>query len=332
LGRRVTPPTPSTGTASVNIPNLYLRANGISGSSKIAIYGAIAANSAIAVSKFVAAFFTGSSAMLSEGIHSLVDTGNGILLLFGIKLSKAPPDDKHPFGYGNEIFFWSFIVAILIFALGGGIAIYEGVRHILHPRQLENVQWNYVVLILAMIFEGSALRVALKQFNASRRNKPFLRALQDSKDTSTVAIVVEDTAALIGLIIALASVFLGHISGWPYFDGLGSVLIGLLLVSVSFFFAAECKALLIGEGLLPEDVDKIHRILEEESRVAVYRRPLSLYFGPSEVLVNLDVHFVDNLTSDAIEETIDRIEARIKAALPAVNRIYIEADTIKTKK
>jgi cation diffusion facilitator family transporter len=304
----------------------------MAGSSKIAIYGAIAANSAIAVSKFIAAFFTGSSAMLSEGVHSLVDTGNGILLLFGIKLSKNPPDDKHPFGYGNEVFFWSFVVAILIFALGGGIAIYEGVRHILHPRQLENVQWNYVVLILAMIFEGAALRVALKQFNASRRNKPFMRALKDSKDSSTVAVVVEDTAALLGLMIALLSVLLGHLTGWPYFDGIGSVLIGVLLVSVAFFFAVECKALLVGEGLLPEEVEKIGQILDEEPRVSVYRRPLSLYFGPSEVLVNLDVHFIDNLNSDQIEQTVDRIEDRIKAALPSVNRIYIEADTIKTKK
>jgi cation diffusion facilitator family transporter len=304
----------------------------VAGSSNIAIFGAIAANSAIAVSKFVAAYFTGSSAMLSEGIHSLVDTGNGMLLLFGIKLSKSPPDEKHPFGYGNEVFFWSFVVAILIFALGGGIAIYEGVQHVLHPRHLENVQWNYLVLVLAMVFEGSALRLALKQFNVSRRNKPFLRALRDSKDTSTVAIVIEDSAALIGLMIALLSVFLGQVSGWPYFDGIGSVLIGLLLVAVSFFFAAECKALLIGEGLLPEEVEKIQQVLEEETRVLAYRRPLSLYFGPSEVLVNLDVNFVDELTSDEIEVTIDRIEARIKTALPAVNRIYIEADSIKTKK
>ena len=304
----------------------------MAGSSKIAIFGAIAANSAIAVCKFIAAFFTGSSAMLSEGIHSLVDTGNGLLLLFGIKLSKSPPDDKHPFGYGNEVFFWSFVVAILIFALGGGIALYEGIQHIFHPRQLQNVQWNYVVLILAMIFEGSALRVALKQFNVSRRNKPFLRALRDSKDTSTVAVVVEDSAALIGLLIALLSVFLGQVSGWPYFDGLGSVLIGVLLVGVSFFFAAECKALLVGEGLLPEEVEKIQQALEEETRVLAYRRPLSLYFGPNEVLVNLDVNFVDELTSDEIEVTIDRIEARIKTAIPAVNRIYIEADSIKTKK
>jgi cation diffusion facilitator family transporter len=310
----------------------HRQAGAMAGSSKIAIYGAIIANSAIAVSKFVAAFFTGSSAMLSEGIHSLVDTGNGILLLFGIRQSKQPPDVNHPFGYGKEIFFWSFVVAILIFSLGGGIAMYEGIQHILHPRQLKNVQWNYVVLILAMIFEGSALRVALKQFKTTRRNRPFFRALKESKDTSTVAVVVEDSAALIGLLIALLSVFLGHVSGWPYFDGIGSVLIGLLLISVSYFFAVECKALLVGEGLLPEDVEIIHHILEEEPRVAAFRQPLSLYFGPDEVLVNLDVNFINELTSDEIEETIDRIEARIKHALPAVNRIYIEADTIKTRK
>lgn len=304
----------------------------MAGSSKIAIYGAIAANSAIAVCKFIAAFFTGSSAMLSEGIHSLVDTGNGVLLLFGIRLSQKPPDRNHPFGYGNEIFFWSFIVAILIFALGGGIAIYEGIRHILHPRSLENVQWNYVVLILAMIFEGAALKVALKQFKSTRGNNPFFKALRESKDSATIAVVVEDTAALLGLLIAILSVFLGQVTGWIYFDGIGSVLIGVLLVSVSFFFAVECKALLVGEGLSAENLEKIDRILAVEPNVANHRRPLSLYFGPNEVLVNLDVHFMDGLTSDEIEETIDRIEAGIKTAVPNVNRIYVEADTIRKMK
>lgn len=304
----------------------------MAGSSKVAIYGAIAANSAIAVSKFVAAFFTGSSAMLSEGIHSLVDTGNGVLLLFGIRQSKKPPDVNHPYGYGNEIFFWSFVVAILIFALGGGIAIYEGIRHIIHPRELLNVQWNYVVLILAMVFEAAALRVALREFKVSRRNRPFFTALKQSKDSATIAIVVEDTAALIGLVIALLSVFLGQITGWVYFDGIGSVLIGVLLVSVSYFFAVECKALLVGEGLGIENIKIIDRILAEDPRVANHRRPLSLYFGPSEVLVNLDVHFIDDLSSDEIEETVDRIEARIKTAVPKVNRIYIEADRIMKKR
>lgn len=303
----------------------------MAGSSKKAIYGAIGANSAIAVSKFIAAFFTGSSSMFSEGVHSLVDTGNGILLLHGIRRSKRSADPDHPFGYGKEVFFWSFVVAILIFALGGGVALYEGVKHLFHPKHLENVGWTYLVLLLAMVFEGSALRIALRQFNAARGNKPFFKALTDSKDSPTVAVVIEDTAALLGLIIALMAVFLGQITGWVYWDAIGSILIGLLLVVVSLFFAYECKALLVGEGLLTEDVEKIERVLAEEPDVLTFRRPLSLYFGPNEVLVNLDVNFADELTSDSIEETIDRLEAKIKAAIPAVNKIYIEAETLRRR-
>ena len=171
----------------------------------------------------------------------------------------------------------------------------------------------------------------MQEFNKSRGSKPFLRGLIDSKDSATVAVVIEDTAALIGLVIAFFAVFLGQITGWVYFDGIGSVLIGALLVIVALFFAIECKALLIGEGLLPEDVDKIITILKEENRVISYRRPLSLYFGPSQVLVNLDVNFADDLTSDDIEETIDSLESRVKATLPVVNRIYIEAEALRPK-
>ena len=301
----------------------------MAGSSKKAIYGAIIANMAISISKFAAAFFTGSSSMLSEGIHSLVDTGNGLLLLFGIRRSLKPADAKHPYGYGNAIYFWSFVVAIMIFALGGGIALYEGIIHLQHPKPLENVGWNYVVLILALIFEGSALRVALKEFNKNRGDKSFFQALVDSKDSSTSAIVIEDSAALIGLLIALVCVFLGQITGILYFDGLGSVLIGLLLIGVSFFFAVECKDLLVGEGLIEEDMEKLDKILREEPNLNAYKRPLTLYFGPNEVLVNLDANFKDELTPDEIEQTIDRIESKIKQAVPSVNRIFIEAESIK---
>jgi len=303
----------------------------MAGHSNRAIYGALIANIAIAISKFIAAFFTGSSSMLSEGIHSLVDTGNGALLLFGIRQSHKPADDKHPFGYGNEVYFWSFIVAVLIFALGGGIALYEGIEHVLHPRELKYVVWNYVVLVMAIIFEGSALRVALKQFNKTRGNKSLIKALKDSKDTSTAAIVIEDSAALLGLTIALLSVFLGQLTGIAIFDGIGSILIGLLLISVSLFFALECKSLLIGEGLLKEDVDKIIEVLAADKNITAYKRPLSLYFGPEEILLNLDVNFKDNLNSDEIEQAIDKIEKAIKKTLPSVNRIFIEAETIKTK-
>jgi len=302
------------------------------GKSHKAIYGALVANLLIAISKFIAAFFTGSSSMLSEGIHSTVDTGNEVLLLLGIKRSSRPADEKHPFGYGNEIYFWSFIVAILIFALGGGFAIYEGVEHILNPRPLTNVIWNYVVLTTAIVFEGSALIIAMKQFNKTRGNKSLYRALVDTKDSSTAAVVIEDTAAIIGLVIAILSVLLGHITGNPYFDGIGSIVIGLLLTGVSVFFALECKSLLIGEGMQEEGIVKIEKILEEEENVTIYKRPLSLYFGPNEVLINLNVNFRDDLIADEIEATVDRIEQQIKDAIPAVNRIFIEAETFKTKK
>jgi len=304
----------------------------MSHSSNKAIYGAIIANVAIAISKFIAAIFTGSSTMLSEGIHSLVDTWNGVLLLLGIKKSKRPADDKHPFGYGNEVYFWSFIVAVLIFALGGGIALYEGIQHIIHPKIITDPIWNYIVLVLAIAFEGSSLYVAIKHFNKTRGGVSFYKALVDTKDTATAAIVIEDTAAVTGLIIALISLLLGQLTGIEYFDGIGSILIGVLLISVSTFFAVECKSLLIGEGLPESDVEKINKILYSDDNVTSYKRPLTLYFGPEEVLVNLNVDFKDELISDEIEQTVDRIESKIKDVIPSVNRIFIEADTIKTKK
>ncbi len=304
----------------------------MSGGSNKAIFGAITANVAIAVSKFIAAGFTGSSTMLSEGIHSLVDTGNGILLLLGIKKSKKPADDEHPFGYGNEVYFWSFIVAVLIFALGGGIALYEGIKHILHPKEITDIIWNYAVLISAILFEGTSLLIALKEFNKTRGNSSFYRALVDTKDTSTAAVVIEDSAAVTGLVIALITLLLGQITGIEYFDGIGSVLIGLLLLSVSTFFALECKSLLIGEGLSKDDIEKINKILSEDKDVTAYKKPLTLFFGPDEVLVNLNVNFKDGLVSDKIEQIVDRLEYKIKEKIPSVNRIFIEAETILTKR
>ncbi len=304
----------------------------MSGRSNKAIYGAIAANIAISISKFIAAIFTGSSAMMSEGIHSLVDTGNGALLLFGIKKSKKPADDEHPFGYGNEVYFWSFVVAVLIFALGGGIALYEGIEHILHPKEVKDGIWNYVVLVSAIIFEGTSLIIALKEFNKTRDNASFFQALIDTKDTSTAAVVIEDSAAVTGLILALLSLIAGQVTGIIYFDGIGSVLIGLLLLSVSTFFALECKSLLIGEGLPKKEIQKIQKILSDDKDVTAFKKPLSLFFGPEEVLVNLNVNFKDGLISDEIEKVVDRLENKIKKEIPSVNRIFIEAETILTKR
>ncbi|MFZ9045636.1 MAG: cation diffusion facilitator family transporter [Cyclobacteriaceae bacterium] len=302
----------------------------MAGSSKKAIFGAITANSAIAICKFIASYFTGSASMLSEGIHSLVDTGNGVLLLVGIKRSQKSPNIRHPYGYGKEIYFWSFVVAILIFALGGGIALYEGILHIQHPKEISSYQWNYIVLSLAIIFEGFALRVALKEFNKSRGNQGYIESIKRSKDSATVAIVIEDTAALLGLLIALLALVLGQVTGIPYFDGLGSICIGLLLVSVSFFFAYECKGLLIGEGLSVEEIDEVESIIKQYESVVQSRTPLSMYFGPGEVLLNVDLQFKDELNTDQIEENIDQIEQEIRNRFPKINRIYIEADEIKS--
>ncbi len=303
----------------------------MAGKSNKAIFSAIAANIAIAVSKFVAASFTGSATMISEGIHSLVDTGNGILLLFGIKRSKKPADEKHPFGYGNEVYFWSFVVAMLIFALGGGIALFEGIKHILHPKELTDIVWNYAVLILAIIFEGSALTIALKQFKKTTGGKSLYKAIRETKDTSTAAIIIEDSAAVSGLLIALLSLILGQVTGIAYFDGIGSVLIGLLLLTVSTFFALECKSLLIGEGLSEKEIKQITNILSEDKDVSAYTRPLSLFFGPEDILLNLNINFKDGLVADQIEQVIDRLERKIKQAIPHVNRIFIEAETIIAK-
>jgi cation diffusion facilitator family transporter len=200
-------------------------------SSKLAIYGAIGANVAIAISKFVAAYFTGSSAMLSEGIHSLVDSGNGLLILFGVNQSQKPADRRHPFGRSKELYFWSLIVAILVFSVGGGMSFYEGIEHIKHPAPITDPTWNYVVLGLSLVFEGISCFLAFKAFNADRGNEGFWATLRRSRDPSVFAILLEDLAALTGLVIALAGVYFGHLLRNPYLDGAASIGIGLLLVS-----------------------------------------------------------------------------------------------------
>jgi cation diffusion facilitator family transporter len=212
--------------------------------SRKAIYAAIGANLAIAATKFTAAAFTGSSAMISEGIHSLVDTGNGGLLLLGIERSQQPADATHPFGYGKELYFWTLIVAIMIFAVGGGISAYEGLLHILNPRPIENPLWNYVVLGLAIVFEGLSFFVAFRAFQAAKGEEAFWRAIHTSKDPTTFTVLFEDAAALLGLIVALAGIYLAHEFDNPYFDGGASIVIGTILAAVAVLLAYETKGLL----------------------------------------------------------------------------------------
>src|ERR1051325_5263645 len=234
---------------------------------KTVVYAALAGNLAIAVTKFVAAAITGSSAMLSEGIHSVVDTGNGALLLLGVRLSRKPPDATHPFGYGMELCFWSLVVAIMIFALGGGMSVYEGVTHITHPNQLKDPTWNYIVLGFALLFEGISFLFAMKAFRKEKGKRGIWQTVHTSKDPTTFTVLFEDTAALLGLLVALVGISLGHWLNKPYLDGVASIVIGAILGVVAAFLAYESKGLLIGEGVDDETLDSIRAIAAEDSAV-----------------------------------------------------------------
>lgn len=297
----------------------------MAGSSKGPIYAAIAANTGIAISKFVAASISGSSAMLSEGIHSLVDSGNGFLLLYGIKRSKRKPDIHHPLGHGKELYFWSLVVAILIFAIGGGISFYEGVEHIKHPKPIGDPTISYIVLALAILFEGAALFFAVKSFNKVRGRKRFWHAIKTSKDPSMFAVIFEDAAALIGLLVALAGVYLGHTFNEPLYDGAASIIIGILLTIIAILLAVETKALLIGESAEPEIRNSIYEIVSKDPAAFKAQQPLTLHFGPDVVLLALDVEFKDELTADEIEAAVRRMESQIREKHPIVKRIFIEA-------
>jgi len=299
-----------------------------SSSSPWAVYAAIAGNLAIAVTKFVAAAFTGSSAMISEGIHSVVDTGNGLLLLFGIHKSKRPADDRHPFGHGKELYFYTLIVAILIFAVGGGMSVYEGISHLRHPSALSDPTWNYVVLGLAAIFEATAWTVAYREFRKTRGQRNLWSAVRASKDPTTFTVLFEDTAALLGLLVAFVGVLLGHLLGNPYLDGAASIVIGLILGVVAVLLAYESKGLLIGEAADPATRRGIRQLAEADPAVERIAPPLTMHFGPHEVLVNLDIQFRREATAAEVEQAVDRLEKAIRTQHPVVSRIFIEAESL----
>lgn len=294
----------------------------------IAIYGAVAANLAIAITKFIAAAFTGSSAMLSEGIHSVVDTGNQFLLLLGIHTSKRPPDETHPFGHGKNLYFWSLIVAVLLFGIGGGMAMYEGIHHLIHPAPIKDPTLNYIVLGLAFIFEGIsgyiAVRELLKEIKGS-----FWRSLHRSKNPAVFTVVGEDSAALAGLIVAALGVFLGHQLNNPYMDGIASIIIGLILSAVAVFLATESKGLLIGESMDPEVIDSIRKLASADPVVTDVRRPLTMHLGPQEVLLTMEVEFGPKVPASAIVSAIGRLQKKISKEHPEIKHIYIEAASIQ---
>lgn len=296
--------------------------------SRIAIYGAIVANVAIATTKFIVAGVTGSSAMLSEGIHSAVDTGNGVLLLVGLHLSQRPPSERHPYGHGKELFFWSLIVAVLIFGIGGGVSFYEGIDHIRHPEPLQDPTWNYVVLGAAALFEGASFLVALKQFVAERGPGGWLESLSASKDPTTYTVLAEDGAALIGLGVAGAGVWASHRWNLPALDGAASVVIGVLLAGVAVLLIRESRGLLIGEGIRASTAREVQAIARRQPAVQAVGQPLSMYIGRREVLLTLDVQFRPDTPGDDIVSTVRTIEAAVRQRFPVIRRIYIEAGCI----
>jgi cation diffusion facilitator family transporter len=294
----------------------------------IAVYGAIAANGFIAIAKFAAALITGSAAMIAEGVHSIVDTGNQALLLLGIRQSKQPADEQHPFGHGKALYFWSLIVAMLLFSAGGGVAIYEGVTHLLHPGALEDPFWNYVVLGVAVVAEGASWVIALREFFHAKGEENFWRAVRTSKDPTTVTVIFKDSAALAGLIIAFLGIYFGHLFNNPYLDGIASITIGAVLVAVAIFLTYESRGLLLGESAGTAEVESIRALAEGDPAVERVRQPLTMHFGPKEILLNLDIQFRKDLTAAELESAVDRLEKKIRDKHPDVKHIFIEAESL----
>ena len=288
------------------------------------IFSALIANVLIAVTKFAAGSFTNSSSMISEGIHSLVDTVNQLLLLYGLKRSKKPADNLRPFGYGKELYFWSFIVSILIFGLGGGISIYQGIEHIIHPEPLNDPRWNYAVLGMSMILEGWSLIVAIKEFDKVRNGLTWWNAIVKSKDPSSFLVLFEDGAAVLGLLIVVIFMLVGHNFDMPYLDGVASVFVGLLLVFVSAILARESRSLLMGEGLTPETQTRIKAIVEKDKAVISVFSIMSTYQSPEEVLLMLLCVFEPDNDTEDITDSIERIRTSIQQEFPLIRFIIIQ--------
>jgi cation diffusion facilitator family transporter len=297
--------------------------------SKHVIYAALIGNGLIAVTKTGAALVTGSSAMLSEAIHSFVDLGNGGLLLVGLARSKREPDEAHPFGYGMELYFWAFVVAILIFGLGAGISLYEGVQKLSHPHPVTSPMVNFVVLGLSAVFEAFAWLTAWREFNRVRGSRSLWAEVRSSKDPAVFTVLFEDTAAMLGLVAAFVGLLCVEYLGWTRADGAASIVIGLILALTAFGLAYETKSLLTGESARPSVVKAIHRILMAEPGVLAVNEVRTVHFGPERVLANISLEFRDDLTVEAVEAITERLDARLKADLPTIDRVYIEAEAGK---
>ena len=291
------------------------------------VYAALAGNLAIALIKFVAAAITGSSAMLSEAVHSLVDTVNELLLLYGMKRAAKIPDDSHPFGYGRELYFWSFIVTLLVFALGAGVSFYEGVVHIRNPEAITNPLINYLVLAVSFVCEGVSWFVALKAFRASKGKQTYFEAFRASKDPSVFIVLFEDGAALLGLLIATLGITGALVFDMPEIDGIASLGIAMVLAGTSVLLARETKALLIGETAQPHVRESIISIAREDPDIRKVNGVFTVQMGPNQVIAALSAEFHDDLNTTQIEQCVSRIEAAIKQARLDVTTLFVKPQT-----
>ncbi|HET9863913.1 MAG TPA: cation diffusion facilitator family transporter [Steroidobacteraceae bacterium] len=297
----------------------------MAGETKRAVFAAIAGNLAIAVTKFIAAAASGSAAMAAEAIHSLVDTGNGGLMLYGMHRSRRPPDDEHPFGYGHEFYFWALIVGVLIFALGGGMSIATGLWRILSPHAPENLGWNLVVLGFATVFEGVSWYYGLKAFRSERRGRGIFETIHLSKNPANFAVLLEDSAALLGLVFAIVGLLLSEHLHAPWIDGASSVLIGVLLCAMAFVMVFESKGLLVGEGVERQTLAELREIVTRDAAVEHVGKLTTLYLGPEEVVLVIELRFRAGMDIAAIREAIERMKGEIQARFPRIRRIFLDS-------
>lgn len=296
--------------------------------SKNVIFAALAGNLAIAVTKLGAALFTGSAAMMSEAIHSAVDTGNQVLLLIGLKRAARPATESHPFGHGLQLYFYTFVVSVLIFGVGAVVSILHGVERIQNPGEIESPWVNYLVLGLSVLFEGASWLVALRAFNKEREGRPFFSVIRSSKDPTVFTVLFEDTAALAGLVVALIGVVASDLFALPVLDGVASVIIGVILALTAGFLAFESQSLLTGEAADPATREGIAAIAAAEPGIDGLNDCRTMHFGPNEILVALSLDFRNDLTAGDVEDTVARLEHKIRAAYPQAGRIYVEAQSL----
>jgi cation diffusion facilitator family transporter len=299
-------------------------------SSRLVVYAALAGNLLVAATKGAAAAWTGSSSMLSEAVHSVVDTGNEVLLLYGMRQARARADAEHPLGYGRELYFWSFIVALLIFALGAGVSIIQGIAHVRAPEAIKDPGVNYVVLGLAFLFEGGSWWISLRQFKAAKGSSGFVEGFRRSKDPPSFMVLFEDSAALIGIMIAAAGTFASASLGAPVFDGVASIAIGVVLAATAALLARESKSLLIGEQADRKLNDSLLRLAASQAGVVNANGVMTVQLAPDQVVVNLSLEFADELRAPDIERVVLEIEKNVCKAHSEIVAVFIKPQTPQT--